>query len=190
MTVHFKDRSAASITPDEAQDWISSLIGTKRSARTVKKNWIAASKTVFGWGVEHKYLPRNPFATVKVTFPQSVKLRETQAFRPEERRTILKAALAITDTDTPDKAARRWVPWLAAYTGARPGGGLTTTRSSGTTSRLASRCRTPLPSPSSAVCGTSRSMRPCSAHSYTPAPCWKPGAPITTTTGHTRGSAG
>ena len=121
MAVHFKDRSAASITPDDAQDWISSLIGTKRSARTVKKNWIAASKTVFGWGVEHKYLPRNPFATVKVTVPQSVKLRETQAFRPEERRTILKAALAITDTDTPDKAARRWVPWLAAYTGARPG---------------------------------------------------------------------
>ena len=48
----------------------------------------------------------------------------------------------------------------------------------------------PLSSPSSAVCGTSCSMRPCSAHSYTPAPCWKPGAPITTTTGHTRGSAG
>ncbi len=110
MAAHFKDRSAASITPDEAQDWIRSLIGPKRSARTVKKNWITASKTVFGWGVERRLFPRNPFATVKVTVPRSVKLRETQAFRPEERRTILKAALAISDTDTPDKAARRWVP--------------------------------------------------------------------------------
>ncbi len=122
MTAHFKDRSAASITPDEAQHWISSLlIGGKRLARTVKKNWITASKTVFGWAVEHKHLSRNPFTAVKVTVPQSVKLRETKAFRPEERRTILRAARAVTDTDTPDKAARRWVPWLAAYTGARPG---------------------------------------------------------------------
>lgn len=33
----------------------------------------------------------------------------------------MKATLAITETDTPDKAARRWVPWLCAYTSARPG---------------------------------------------------------------------
>jgi integrase len=33
----------------------------------------------------------------------------------------LRAALRITDTDTPDNAAKRWVPWLCAYTGARPG---------------------------------------------------------------------
>ena len=65
MAAHFKDRSAASITPDEAQAWISSLVGKQRSARTVKKNWITASKTVFGWGVEHKRLPRNPFARSK-----------------------------------------------------------------------------------------------------------------------------
>jgi hypothetical protein len=41
MTEHFKDRSVASITPDEAQDWISSLT-KRRSARTVRRNWITA----------------------------------------------------------------------------------------------------------------------------------------------------
>src|SRR4029077_10185851 len=113
-------RSAASISPDEARDWIRSLVGV-RSAGTVRKNWITASKTVFGWAVEHKRLPRNPFADVKITVPKKQALRDTKAFLPAERRTILAAALSITNIDTPDDAAKRWVPWLCAYTGARPG---------------------------------------------------------------------
>lgn len=121
MNEHFKDRSAASITPDEAQQWINGLKNPKRKARTVKKNWANASKTVFGWAVEHKLLRHNPFAGVKVTVPKQIKLRETQAFRPQEWRTILKASLEIPDTNSPHNAARRWVPWLCAYTGARVG---------------------------------------------------------------------
>ena len=120
MTEHFQQRSAASITPEEAQHWVTGLISPKRSARTVDNNYIAASKTVFGWAVEHKRLARNPFATVKVTIPRPIKLRE-KSLRPDERRTILKAALGIAASDTADNAARRWVPWLCAYTGARPG---------------------------------------------------------------------
>ena len=120
MVRHFKDRSAGSITPDEAQDWIRSLTG-KRSPSTVRKNWITASKTIFGWALEHKRISRNPFAEVKITVPKKHRLRETQAFLPDEWRIILRASLAITELDTPDNAARRWVPWLCAYTGARPG---------------------------------------------------------------------
>jgi integrase len=120
MTKHFEERSAASITPDQAQRWVTGLIGPKRSARTVDNNYISASKTVFGWAVEHKRIARNPFATVKVTIPRPVKLRE-KSLRPDECRTILVAALGIVASDTGDSAARRWVPWLCAYTGARPG---------------------------------------------------------------------
>ena len=57
----------------------------------------------------------------KVTLPKRIRLRETQAFYPEEQRTILQAALKIEDVSKPDDAARRWVPWLCAYTGARVG---------------------------------------------------------------------
>jgi hypothetical protein len=120
MTEQYKDRSAASITPDEAQDWIRSLTA-KRSASTVRKNWITASKTIFGWALEQKRIPRNPFANVKITVRKKHTLRETQAFLPEEWRVILRAALAIRKLDAPDDAAKRWVPWLCAYTGARPG---------------------------------------------------------------------
>jgi integrase len=121
MSAHFEGRSGGSISPHEAQAWITGLVSKERSAATVRTNWLRASKTVFGWATEHKLIPRNPFADVKITVPKKVKLRETQAFLPDERRIILKAALEVGDTDTPDKAARRWVPWLCAYTGARPG---------------------------------------------------------------------
>ena len=120
MTKYFKDRSAGSITADEAQGWVSGLTD-KRSASTVRKNWITASKTVFGWALEHKRIPRNSFAQVRITVPKKQRLRETQAFLPDEWRIVLRASLAITKLNTPEDVAKRWVPWLCAYTGARPG---------------------------------------------------------------------
>ena len=121
MERHFGGRVAASMTPEEAQTWVKSLVTSERGARTVHNTWITASKAVFGWAAEHNHIPRNPFEKAKVTIPRRTKLRETQAFYPEEQRTILTAALKIEGTDKPDYAARRWVPWLCAYTGARVG---------------------------------------------------------------------
>jgi integrase len=119
---HFgDDRSAASITVEEADAWVKSLITSERSAGTVKKTWLNACNTVFRWGVEHKHIPRNPFQGTKVTVPKKKKLREP-SLRPEEIRTILLAASAIPNTrNAVDDAAKRWVPWLCAYSGARPG---------------------------------------------------------------------
>jgi integrase len=120
MRDHFKDRSAGSIMPEEATDWIKSLITKDRSAHTVKRTWLNASKTVFGWALDHKHVPRNSFAAVKVTLPKKKELRD-KSFTMTEAQTILRAAAAITDTSKPIEAAKRWVPFLCAYTGARPG---------------------------------------------------------------------
>ncbi len=79
MTKYFKDRSAGSITADEAQGWVSGLTD-KRSASTVRKNWITASKTVFGWALEHKRIPRNSFAQVRITVPKKQRLRGHKRF--------------------------------------------------------------------------------------------------------------
>ncbi|MGB8631769.1 MAG: hypothetical protein WCD69_20720, partial [Xanthobacteraceae bacterium] len=66
-------------------------------------------------------ISQNPFVDVKVTVAKRKRLRETQAFRPAEWRAVLTASLKFTDQNSPDAAARRWVPWLCAYTGARVG---------------------------------------------------------------------
>jgi integrase len=118
---HFKDRSAGSIMPEEASAWVKALITPERSRATVKRTWLNAANTVFRWALEHKHVSRNPFAGIKVTVPKKRRLRETRAFHADEARTILKASAAIIDTRTPHEACKRWVPWLCAYTGARPG---------------------------------------------------------------------
>jgi hypothetical protein len=115
-----EERSAASVAPEEAAAWIKGLVSPKRSAGTVKKTWLNAANTVFRWALEHKLIASNPFADVKVTVPRKKKLRE-RAFLQEEARTILRAVSAIIDTREPTDAAKRWVPWLCAYSGARPG---------------------------------------------------------------------
>ena len=120
MALRFEERGAGSITSDEAEEWIKSLVTEKRSRSTVKTNWLNAANTVFGWGVSHKHLPRNPFAEVRLTVPRKQQMREPM-FHAHEMRTILRAALSVADVVTQNDAARRWVPWLCAYTGARGG---------------------------------------------------------------------
>jgi integrase len=121
MESAFPDRSAASITEDEARTWIKSLVGPERSAATVSNTWLNASNTVFRWALLEKLLSENPFKSVAVTVPKKIRHRETAAFYLEEQKIILSAALDIGTTDKPDNAAKRWVPWLCAYTGARVG---------------------------------------------------------------------
>jgi integrase len=120
LRAQFAERSAGSILPEEADAWIKGLITKKRTAGTVKKTWLTASKTVFRWGVKSKLIPRNPFEDVSVTVPKH-KRNRPKSFYPEETKTILGAAAAIRDCESPDEAAKRWLPWLCAYTGSRPG---------------------------------------------------------------------
>jgi integrase len=122
MEADFTARSVTSISPEEAQDWCRGLINDKRSAATVSDVWKSAARTVFGWAVGQRLLPRNPFVDIKITVPKSVRTREGKAFSSEEIKTILSASSAISHPETnKTKAVRRWVPFLCAYTGARSG---------------------------------------------------------------------
>jgi len=121
LKTEFAGRSAGSITPDEAQEWAEKLVSSERSARTVHDVWVIAARTVFAWAVAHKRTPRNPFKAVRVTVPRKKVSRPHKAFREDEVKAILGAALAIVGTDKASAATRRWVPWLLAYTGARVG---------------------------------------------------------------------
>jgi len=121
MQSRFAGCSAGSITEREAREWIEGLVTQKRTARTVSDIWLPAARTVFGWALDEHVVQANPFLVVTITAPRKARFRETEAFTPDETETILKAALAVTDTTSPFSAACRWVPWLCAYTGARIG---------------------------------------------------------------------
>jgi hypothetical protein len=119
----FADRDVATIAPDEAQEWTDSLTTSERSAHVVHDVWLRAANVVFRWAVARKRLQSNPFESASIALPKrAAKLRERE-FNEDEWRTILKATLEPSPPRMkPHNAtAQRWVPWICAYTGARPG---------------------------------------------------------------------
>ncbi len=123
LEAKFPERDASSITEEEAKDWARKSVTEERSAQTVAQVWVNAAKTIFNWGKEMRHTQSNPFEGVKITVPKKVRIREHKSFTDEEWTKILKA----TTKEQPErlaehyKAARRWVPWLCAYSGARSG---------------------------------------------------------------------
>ena len=57
--------------------------------------------------------------TLTVDVPEKPRIREGKAFTRTEQKTILCAAGSETNVRSNLGAARRWVPWLMAYSGAR-----------------------------------------------------------------------
>jgi integrase len=117
----FSDVSASSITEDQARKWVGGLVSPERSAETVASVWIPAVRRVFSWGEREKHIRKTPFAEAKVEKHKKPRLRETEAFTPEEISSILSATLKYTSPKSTFEGAQRWVMWLCAYSGARAG---------------------------------------------------------------------
>lgn len=117
---------ATKVTPEDVIAWKDHLLhkagksGTGLSAKTVGETYLSALKTTFRWAVENRRLTENPAATARVRGAKRVHKRE-RGLTDEEARTILAATLTKPPSRlSPERAlARRWVPWLCAYTGAR-----------------------------------------------------------------------
>jgi integrase len=117
----FPHTNAGALTARDAKVWIDSLITGKRTAFTVANIWLANTKSVFRWGLEQELIPANPFAGIRVTKQRKIRERPGKTFTNEEAAIILEASQQITDLKTPMGRAKRWVPLLCAYTGARAG---------------------------------------------------------------------
>jgi len=96
--------------------------GQLLSPTTVKNSDLAALKSVFGWGVVNGRLLENPATDVTVARVSKVKLRERE-FTSEEARQLLHAASTLKrGKELPQTfAAKQWIPWVLAFTGARVG---------------------------------------------------------------------
>ncbi len=116
----FPNTSAAALLPEQMQEWANRLIESGRTAGTVADIWVRAARTVFAWGIEEKLIARNPFTGWRVKVPKKIRMRETKSFTDDEINTILSAALAV-EVQSKTDGAKRWCPWLAAYSGARMG---------------------------------------------------------------------
>ncbi|MFY8207874.1 MAG: hypothetical protein ACOVOE_00845 [Caulobacter sp.] len=116
---------ASRVTADDFVRWKDRLLaeeiapGRTRSAKTVNDKYLAAVRSVFTYAVENRKVAVNPTTGVKVRRPKKLKLR-SKGLTDAEAATILRATTAFYPNLSPAyQRARRWVPWLCAYSGAR-----------------------------------------------------------------------
>jgi integrase len=101
---------------------VNAKTGRAISPKTVRGSDLAALSTIFKWAVANRKVASDPTQGVKVSVPKVAKLR-SKGLTDIESAAILRAALAHQGgRERPCMtAAKQWVPWLCAYTGARVG---------------------------------------------------------------------
>jgi integrase len=94
--------------------------GTIRDPSTVRDKYITAVRATLTYGVQERKLRGNVAAEVVVRVPKKAKLRDRD-FTEAEAKAILTATLQAPSSQLSLSyvRARRWIPWLCAYTGAR-----------------------------------------------------------------------
>ncbi|WDR02367.1 site-specific integrase [Devosia algicola] len=119
---------ARRLTAEEVIAWRDLKLETL-SAKTVRDVWLASLKAVLSDAVADRKLPENVAKGVRVHVYAKPISRE-KGFTDSEALTILKFCLAYqppardnpANRESPHTtAARRWGPWLCAFTGARVG---------------------------------------------------------------------
>ena len=117
-----KHDDAARVRPEDVIAFKNERLAASISPKTVKDSDIAGLKSVFGFAVNERRLPSNPAAGITLKLGKKVRTRP-KGFTPDEAKAILSLALHHQCGRERPKtcAAKRWVPWLCAYTGARVG---------------------------------------------------------------------
>ncbi|WP_143559630.1 hypothetical protein [Sphingomonas dokdonensis] len=126
LLTHLGHDDAGRITADDIITWKGALLAPGNAKKapnpaTVKNGYLGPVKTVLGWAHENKKIVANPAAGVTVRVPRRVINRAERGYSEEEAKLVLRAALAINLEEDASRLAfaRRWLPWLCAYTGAR-----------------------------------------------------------------------
>lgn len=124
LSAFTKDRDVRFLTADDLYAWAEHRRDVEGvTPRAINKNDMVAASSVFGWAKDRagrQLLTANPVSGLTLDEPKKVAKRE-RTFRDSEISAILAAASAVLpDPRNPTfAAARRWCPWLAAYSGAR-----------------------------------------------------------------------
>jgi integrase len=121
---HFVDYlghdDATKVTAADVNGWAKALIAKPLSVKTVQDSYLPAIKIILGDATAQGLIPSNPAVGVKVRGRKPIQTRG-KGLTDAEAETILKAALGPHPSRLPKftALARRWVPWVCAYTGAR-----------------------------------------------------------------------
>lgn len=121
---HLGHNDAARATPDDVVRFKEARLRSGASPATVRSLDLGGLRSLYGWAVSNRKLSVNPAEGIKVPAIYKTQTR-TKGFTTAEATAILQRTSLPNEgskfrTDHTPKA-RRWVPWLCAYTGARVG---------------------------------------------------------------------
>lgn len=123
LKAFLKHDDALRVTAEDIVAFKDNRLAKGASAKTVKDSDLAGLKTIFGWAKGNLRIPTNPAEGITIKVGRKPRLR-APGFTDEEAKAILKHAAAHVQGRTEAwqmAAAKRWVPWLSAFSGARLG---------------------------------------------------------------------
>jgi len=99
------------VTPEHIVSWKNALLASGKSPKTVK-NHLFVAHALFAWAMKNRLMTSNPAAGIEIAAKAKAGERGRLPYSDEDAAQLLAAARQ-------EKGAKRWVPWLLAYTGAR-----------------------------------------------------------------------
>lgn len=128
LVAFLKDPPAAMVAEDDIRRFKHHRVGATRSEATYYRADLAAIKSLFTWATDrdaHAKPPLSVNPAERIRIKSGAQLGQTREdrdrFHEDEIKAILRAASTVqVDNDNPHLSfAKRWCPWVAAYTGAR-----------------------------------------------------------------------
>lgn len=125
---HLGHDDARHLSKADVAAWRDHLLENEKLApKTVRDVHLGALRAVLTWAVDNDKIPENPAARVRIDVVKAPRSRE-KGFTTTEAVSVLRAANAYqppasrspaTRESIHVTAAKRWLPWLCALTGAR-----------------------------------------------------------------------
>ena len=111
---HLNHENVAQLTKSEIISWKDKLVARELSSGTINGSYLACLNAILSFGVRNELIPRNIATGVKVLHKERP---GTSRLPYEDQEVAQLLRLASKQTN----AARRWIPLLAACSGARAG---------------------------------------------------------------------
>lgn len=127
LTTFVGHDDAHRITKRNLLDWRDSLLSSGKSPKTISDKYLAAIRAILRWGWENDQLPTNEAESVHQKVARKVRTRE-RGYTDTEAVQILQASISYKPASASNpanresahmSAAKRWVPLLCAFSGAR-----------------------------------------------------------------------
>ena len=114
LTAHVGHGEASRITPENVIGWKDARLASGRSVKTINDSDLACIRALYRWGIANRLVKENPAVGVQV----AAKRKAGTAMLPYQDNDV---ARLLAAAERESLSYRRWLPMLAALTGARIG---------------------------------------------------------------------